>query len=644
MPVFVRWGEKRLVVQEAGRWHVLAFPRDRGRHGTVRLYEGDGTAVPEPFGPRLAICKGDTLSILDPSGHASPVPLPARGPIRDAAWETPRSLLAVLGRNALQPGILPGPSLKPPGPGGVTARHFGDVPEEGPTIWRLPLSDASPTPLVTGDGASDLRSLTLIPGRGVTYERYRYPVYGSPSFRRIGIVPDSSTQSAGFRPFADAPAPWRTDVDPFPDLPGETRSLAVSPDGHSLALLHSDFPETYPFWYRLMVLRQDTWIEPLPQTLRITGETPSWSPDGNAVAVTAFDGIRVGIVVAYLMTSTWRWLGPTEGAQSHVLLGPRGREAWALWSGPDDPPVAIQVSEHGREPLPDGVWDRSPSASATGGQEARSRIFAWESAGHRLEGLLLIPEIPGLTPERSGSRLGPWPLVVDLHGGPIQGLRAAYSPRLRRWASDGFAVFAPDYSGSGIAGRERMEETFAGRGEAIEERDVLRGVDALVSGGVADPQRLFLYGHSHGGSLVNRIVTLDARFRAAVSFEGHADARLMYCLTWGGGGLASARSLLGGSPWQVPKRYAAESPVDRAAAVQTPILLVSGDHTATVADSLLFLTALTAHGKEVEWVSYEGEGHVLMRAENRDDLHVRALDWFRRHDPGSKSESAAEPV
>jgi pimeloyl-ACP methyl ester carboxylesterase len=59
---------------------------------------------------------------------------------------------------------------------------------------------------------------------------------------------------------------------------------------------------------------------------------------------------------------------------------------------------------------------------------------------------------------------------------------------------------------------------------------VLRGVESLVAAGLADPDRLFLFGHSYGGYLVNRIVTIDHRFRAGVCWEGVADLRLLDAL------------------------------------------------------------------------------------------------------------------
>jgi len=94
-----------------------------------------------------------------------------------------------------------------------------------------------------------------------------------------------------------------------------------------------------------------------------------------------------------------------------------------------------------------------------------------DQRGAELEGVLATP--PGY---------GPWPLVVDLHGGPVNGLRAGRQPDLERWCVHGFAAFAPDYRGRGIAGAgamvaaARVEEP---RGGASEAGDVLSAVDAL---------------------------------------------------------------------------------------------------------------------------------------------------------------------
>ena len=48
----------------------------------------------------------------------------------------------------------------------------------------------------------------------------------------------------------------------------------------------------------------------------------------------------------------------------------------------------------------------------------------------------------------------------------------------------------------------------------------MRGVDALIARGLADPDRLVLTGWSAGGTLVNKLITMTDRFKAASSAAG----------------------------------------------------------------------------------------------------------------------------
>jgi dipeptidyl aminopeptidase/acylaminoacyl peptidase len=229
---------------------------------------------------------------------------------------------------------------------------------------------------------------------------------------------------------------------------------------------------------------------------------------------------------------------------------------------------------------------------------------------------------------------GPWPLVVDLHGGPINGLRFGRQPRLERWVGAGFAAFAPEHRESGIAGEDAMLAALGCRDEPpglSAARDVLGGVEEVVRRGVADPVRLCLFGYSAGANLAGRLVAADHRFRAAVCWEGVGDWRLAFGVF---GGSDHARALLGGSPWQAPERYRAASPVARVAEVRTPTLLLYGDAHGSpfqVADAVAWYTALREHGVEAELVLYRGEGHWMRRPENQEDLFARSVAWFRRH-------------
>jgi dipeptidyl aminopeptidase/acylaminoacyl peptidase len=262
----------------------------------------------------------------------------------------------------------------------------------------------------------------------------------------------------------------------------------------------------------------------------------------------------------------------------------------------------------------------------------RWRVHPWQGPDGALEGILGTPA--------SGS--APWPLVVDLHGGPQGGLVAGDPDDLAHlgaWCDRGFAVFAPDFRGSGILGRAAMLAARQGDGLPDDDReaqDVLSGVESLVATGLADPERLFLFGHSYGAYLVNRIVTVDHRFGAAVCWEGVADLRLLDSLL---GGSAAQRAWRGGSPWEAPERWAAASPVTRAERVRTPLLLVYGQNSMGPTHGVAWLTALRDHGLPCELVLYDDEGHLLSRPENKADLFARAAAWFRQH----QAHSAEDP-
>jgi dipeptidyl aminopeptidase/acylaminoacyl peptidase len=81
------------------------------------------------------------------------------------------------------------------------------------------------------------------------------------------------------------------------------------------------------------------------------------------------------------------------------------------------------------------------------------------------------------------------------------------------------------------------------------------------------------------------------------------------------GGDARQRALLGGSPWQVPERWAAASPATGADRVRTPMLLATA-RTASVAPTA-WHTALQPHGVPCSLVAYDGEGHLLTKPENQ---------------------------
>jgi dipeptidyl aminopeptidase/acylaminoacyl peptidase len=86
----------------------------------------------------------------------------------------------------------------------------------------------------------------------------------------------------------------------------------------------------------------------------------------------------------------------------------------------------------------------------------------------------------------------PLPLIVHLHGGPTAvwpySLYYAYFGSVML-SSDGFAVLSPNYRGS-IGYGDKFVTDLIGRENDVEVEDILKGVDAMVERGIADPSRL----------------------------------------------------------------------------------------------------------------------------------------------------------
>lgn len=602
------WDTRTLVLQDAGRWRVVRWPE------MTEIKRGQGEVIPEPGGHRLAVHdrKGRIRIVGGDVPRELSLP-PDVKPLRTVAWNGNDALLVTGGTFALNPPHAQGPSLLPIPAAGCTAQPFGSIPSNGMSLWHLPLDGNAPACLIQLGGIETIGRAVRLADHRVAFQYYRFPVYGRASMQRIRYWnPSQSTDSSG--------------RDLFSRLPGNMTGCAVSPEGRRLAFLHSDVEPPVVYWYRLALCESapDTTVTyPLPSTLRLTGRAPTWDPEGRFVAVNAFQGIRIGIVVVDTESGEWEWLGPTDGDYTRVALAPGGKEAVALWESPSTPRGLYRVSTTGRAPITVPSGEANPPEGMRG---IDFRLVRWQNGDVALEGVLAVP--PGA---------GPHSLVIDLHGGPLNWSGFARQENLLRWCKAGFAAFAPDYRDSGVGGKEAM--LAAARGDDTPPSlssvyDVLAGVDEIVRMGVADADHLYLFGHSAGGHLVNRIVTVDHRFRAAVCWEGHADPRLGFCLVWGGGGLDYARAMFGGNPWQVPERYQADSALAQVADVRTPLLLLFGDHNGApypVADAIVWYTALREHGVETELVFYRGEGHLMERAENREDLFARSIDWFHRH-------------
>lgn len=229
-------------------------------------------------------------------------------------------------------------------------------------------------------------------------------------------------------------------------------------------------------------------------------------------------------------------------------------------------------------------------------------------------------------------RRGPQPTVMFIHGGPNLATGHIFRFDLHLLAANGFAVVFSNFRGSSGYG-EPFRRGIMGDWGARGFPDHMATVDAAVARGLADPERLGVWGASHGGFATAWIVGHTTRFRAAVVESATVNWATKYYLSDAPGWIVRE---LGGRPDEVPDVYRSRSPLTYAWRCRTPTLMLHGedDVRCPIADAEQFYRALHDAGCKTELVRIPGMDHMgdstgplsARRAQNE-----ALLDWFRRH-------------
>ena len=177
---------------------------------------------------------------------------------------------------------------------------------------------------------------------------------------------------------------------------------------------------------------------------------------------------------------------------------------------------------------------------------------------------------------------------------------------------------------------------------------VLPAIDKVIELGIAEPERLFLMGHSLGGFATYGLVTQTNRFKAAIALGGLSN------LISGYGQFdtvsryddyphekSSNQALviesvlsLRAPPWKDMDRYLRNSPIRYVNQVQTPLMIIQGDLDGIpIEQGEEFFMALQRQGKRAEFVRYWGEGHILQSPPNIRDMWQRIFAWFEEFSP-----------
>ncbi len=263
---------------------------------------------------------------------------------------------------------------------------------------------------------------------------------------------------------------------------------------------------------------------------------------------------------------------------------------------------------------------RMPAVVPTEELTVPERIHYPSFDGLNIPAFLFLPrQIPADTPV---------PAVIYIHGGPEGQFRPSFNPVIQYFASQGYAVIAPNVRGSDGYGKAYL---------ALDDRhkrlDSVRDLEGLYrwieADGRIDPKRVALMGGSYGGYMVLAGLAFQPELWAAgvdivgianlVSFLENTSPYRRAVREAEYGYLATDREFL-----------ASASPINKAGDIRAPLFIIHGanDPRVPLSEAEQMRDTLAARGVAAELLVYADEGHGLAKLKNRLDAYPKVAAFL----------------
>ncbi|NOZ36412.1 MAG: S9 family peptidase [Chlorobi bacterium] len=250
--------------------------------------------------------------------------------------------------------------------------------------------------------------------------------------------------------------------------------------------------------------------------------------------------------------------------------------------------------------------------------------------GLTIHGYLTLPK--GYTIETAKNL----PVVVNPHGGPWARDSWGFNPELQFLANRGFAVLQMNFRGSTGYGRKFWEISFKQWGKEMQD-DVTDGTKWLIEKGIANPNKIAIYGGSYGGySTLMGLVKEPDLYAAGVDYCGVSNLfTFMKTIPPYWKPMLEMMYEMVGNPNNEKDSIMMRknSPVFHVEKIKAPLFIAQGanDPRVNKDESDQMVKAMKNRGLDVEYMVKENEGHGFRNEENRFDFYRGMEAFLEKH-------------
>ncbi|BCW89231.1 Tol-Pal system protein TolB [Alphaproteobacteria bacterium SO-S41] len=226
---------------------------------------------------------------------------------------------------------------------------------------------------------------------------------------------------------------------------------------------------------------------------------------------------------------------------------------------------------------------------------------------------------------------GPFPVVINIHGGPESQERPSFAPIWQYWVNQlGIAVIVPNVRGSSGYGKSYLELD-----NGFKRKDSVKDIGALLDWVAEQPDlakdKVMVYGGSYGGYMVNAsMVDYSDRLAGGVSIVGISS--FVTFLENTSGYRQDLRRVEYGDERNAEMRKFQEdiAPINHVDKITKPMFIIHGanDPRVPVTEAEALFDAVKKNGQHPWWLLATDEGHGFRKKTNRDFMNAAVTLFF----------------